>query len=126
MFAIASDVLLETTAQTLTKTFYHIIENPDVLSRLRVELEQAMPDTMQMPSLATLQNLPYLNAVVDEGVRISFPVPARSPRIFEDRVLQYEKWTIKPGVRPPQAYISFHLTTLKDFSFDVALDGHNE
>jgi cytochrome P450 len=126
MSGIASNVHLETTAQTLTKTFYHIIENPKVLSRLHVELKQAIPNAMQMPSLATLQNLPYLNAVVDEGIRISFPVPARSPRIFEDRVLHYEGWTIKPGVSLPQGCISSHLINLTDFSLDVTMDGHNE
>ncbi|KIX08918.1 uncharacterized protein Z518_03575 [Rhinocladiella mackenziei CBS 650.93] len=87
----------ETTAQTLTRTFYHLLQSPRVMERLRKELNAAIPSPMKIPSLATLQNLPYLNAVVDEGVRISFPVPARSPRIFRDHALQYGEWTIKPG-----------------------------
>ena len=37
-------------------------------------------------------------AVVEEGVRISLPVPARSPRIFQDHALKYGKWTIEPGI----------------------------
>lgn len=87
----------ETTAQALTRTFYHLLVNPQFLRRLREELKSAMPDPKEMPSLAMLQNLPYLNAVVEEGVRISFPVAARSPRVFEDHALQLGEWTIEPG-----------------------------
>ena len=93
----------ETTAQTLARTFYHLLENPKVLKKLRGELKQALPDGQEMPSLATLQHLPYLNAVVEEGVRISFPVPARSPRVFRDHALQYGRWTIQPGVSIPSS-----------------------
>lgn len=92
----------ETTAQSLMRTFYYLIENPHIIKRLRNELDPVMPVPKAIPSLATLQNLPYLNAVVEEGVRISFPVPARSPRIFRDHALQYDKWTIEPGVRRPK------------------------
>jgi cytochrome P450 len=88
----------ETTAQSLVRLFYHLLGSPDVVKRLRDELLTAMPKPGEMPSLATLQNLPYLNAVVDEGVRIAFPVAARSPRIFRDHTLQYEQWAIQPGV----------------------------
>ena len=77
---------------------YHIMANPRVLETLREELIEAIPDPDVMPSIATLQNLPYLCAVVDEGVRISLPVPARSPRIFQDHALQYGRWTIEPGI----------------------------
>jgi cytochrome P450 len=87
----------ETTAQALQRTLYHLLQHPDVVTKLRHELDAALKPGA-MPSLAELQNLPYLNAVVEEGVRISFSVPARSPRIFRDHTLQYEQWTIKPGV----------------------------
>jgi cytochrome P450 len=88
----------ETTAQTLTRTFYHLIENPQIVEKLRAELTVAIPEPDKIPPLAVLQNLVYLNAVVDEGVRISFPVPARSPRVFRDHTLHYGNWTIRPGV----------------------------
>lgn len=88
----------ETTAQVISRTFYHVVANPLVLRRLREELMKAIPDADEMPSLQTLQNLPYLSAVVEEGVRISFPVPIRSPRIFRDNALQYKQWTIQPGM----------------------------
>lgn len=88
----------ETTAQVISRTMYHVVANPSVLQRLRDELVQAIPDPAVMPSLTTLQNLPYLSAVIEEGTRIALPVPARSPRVFRDHALQYGDWTIEPGV----------------------------
>ncbi|KIW72614.1 hypothetical protein PV04_00796 [Phialophora macrospora] len=87
----------ETTAQTLVRSFYHLVENPQIVKKLRDELTVAIPEPDKIPPLAVLQNLVYLNAVVDDGVRISFPVPARSPRVFKDHTLHYGKWTIRPG-----------------------------
>jgi hypothetical protein len=88
----------ETTAQTLTRTSYYILDSPDVQSRLLRELKDAIPDPNAMPALSTLQGLPYLTAVIEEGVRIALPVLARSPRVFRDQTLTFGKWTIKPGV----------------------------
>ncbi|KAJ9602459.1 hypothetical protein H2200_013002 [Cladophialophora chaetospira] len=87
----------ETTAQSLVRTFYHLLQNPKAVKKLRDELNIAMPEPNKIPPLATLQNLPYLNAVVEEGIRISFPVPARSPRVFYDHPLQHGDWNIAPG-----------------------------
>ena len=98
----------ETTAWVLTRTFYHLLQNPSVVERLGEEMKTAIPDPSVMPSLAMLQNLPYLNAIVDEGVRISFPVPARSPRVFRDHTLQYGKWTIQPGVSSIKSVHAIH------------------
>ena len=88
----------ETTAQTLTRMYFHLLTSPEVLGRLRKELIEALPDGREMPTLGFLQQLPYLNAVVEEGVRISFPVPARSPRVFRDHTLRFEGYEIRPGV----------------------------
>jgi cytochrome P450 len=88
----------ETTAQVISRTFYHILANPSVLRKLRMELTDAISDAESMPTIALLQRLPYLSAVVEEGARISLPVPARSPRVFQDRSLQYGGYTIPPGV----------------------------
>jgi hypothetical protein len=50
----------ETTAQTLTTTHFHILDNPDVLKKLRAELEVAMPDQLAPAKLAVVEHLPYL------------------------------------------------------------------
>jgi cytochrome P450 len=91
----------ETTASTLTRTIVSILENPSVLERLQGELKAKFKNPDEMPSIDELSNLEYLNAVVEEGVRISFPVLARSPRIFQTHALHYKNWVIPAGVSEP-------------------------
>jgi cytochrome P450 len=74
----------ETTAWTLSATMYYILANPEILSRLRGELEQAAPDPQKLPSLARLEQLPYLTAVVNEGLRLSYGVSTRLQRISRE------------------------------------------
>jgi cytochrome P450 len=88
----------ETTASTIARTSYHILANPSVLKRLQEELMVAIPNANVIPPLAELSHLPYLNAVIEEGLRIALPVLSRSPRVFQDHALQYKEWTIPPGV----------------------------
>lgn len=57
----------ETTAWSLTIGSFHIIDNPDVMQRLKAELVEAMPDPYQILPWAELEQLPYLNAVIKEG-----------------------------------------------------------
>jgi cytochrome P450 len=50
----------DTTANTLTVTHFHILDNPEVLEKLRAELEVAMPDQFAPAKLAVVERLPYL------------------------------------------------------------------
>lgn len=88
----------ETTASTIARTVYHILANPEVHKRLQEELTVAMPVADAIPSLSKLSQLPYLNAVIEEGLRVSLPVLSRSPRVFQDHAVQYKEWVIPPGV----------------------------
>ncbi|KAF2447649.1 benzoate 4-monooxygenase cytochrome P450 [Karstenula rhodostoma CBS 690.94] len=60
---------LETTARYLTNITTHLILRPDCLARLRAELKMAMPTLGDCPPSIVLENLPYLSAVVHEGLR---------------------------------------------------------
>lgn len=52
---------------TLSLACYHIIQDRKIHSKLRAELDEAMPDpTIPIP-LAKLERLPYLMACIDEG-----------------------------------------------------------
>jgi cytochrome P450 len=80
----------ETTAQVISRTFYHVVANWGTAGvKLREELKKAMPDPKAIPKLSVLQTLPYLNAVWEEGLRLSVPVPARVPRVFPEDDLVY-------------------------------------
>ncbi|KAI5358889.1 putative cytochrome P450 [Septoria linicola] len=61
----------DTTSTTLTWAFYNLIRNPSTLARLRSELSATGTPASQL-SFRTAQSLPYLNAVIDETLRL-FP-----------------------------------------------------
>jgi hypothetical protein len=49
-----------TTGDAMSKTCFYILQNPAVLTRLQQELLAALPDIDGVPSLAAVQQLPYL------------------------------------------------------------------
>lgn len=80
----------------------YLVSHPEVLGKLKAELESAIPDAMDMPVLKTVENLPYLSAVVSEVLRLAIGVSSRQTRIAPDEVMQYndgnKAWAIPPGV----------------------------
>lgn len=59
----------ETTASALAWTLYHVLARPDVLDRLRAELEQVVGDGPVDPM--AVARLEYLDAVVKESARLT-------------------------------------------------------
>lgn len=58
------------TARTLDVTAYYILANPCIRTRLMKELAVLMSDFPNIcPSLVDLRDLPYLQAVIKEGLR---------------------------------------------------------
>ncbi|KAM0809196.1 hypothetical protein AB5N19_09539 [Seiridium cardinale] len=76
----------ETTAWTLTLITFHLLAQPDTLARLTKEVEDADADNL---SWFALEKLPYLNAVISEGLRLSYGVSQRLTRIAPDENLVY-------------------------------------
>ncbi|KAB8210099.1 putative benzoate 4-monooxygenase cytochrome P450 [Aspergillus parasiticus] len=77
-----------TTAYVLRGTAYHIAANPSVRQRLHGELVATIPDPQQFPTLTTLEQLPYLTAVIQEGLRLCDPVTHRISRQLPDQPLE--------------------------------------
>ncbi|KAI0380236.1 cytochrome P450 [Hypomontagnella monticulosa] len=71
----------ETTMYALSVCSYHILSNPEVISRLQTELVNAIPDPEAVPDLDTLMRLPYLTCVITEGLRFSYGLPQRLSRL---------------------------------------------
>lgn len=69
----------ETTATELSGLTYNLLKNPTKLARLQNEIRSAFSslDDIHMNNLAQLE---YLNACVEEGLRIYPPVPVGLPR----------------------------------------------
>ncbi|KAK4554665.1 hypothetical protein LTR86_008167 [Recurvomyces mirabilis] len=73
----------DTTAIALTSIFYHVHKNPAVLARLRTEIDAAYENaTLSVPvRYNEAIKLPYLNAVVKEGLRIHHSLGTGLPRL---------------------------------------------
>ncbi|EEQ28161.1 benzoate 4-monooxygenase cytochrome P450 [Microsporum canis CBS 113480] len=97
-------------SQALAITMFHILNNSEVYEKLREELMRALPNPRVDPPLAMLETLPYLTAVIKEGLRISALVTSRLPRISPDGILEYVNWKIPAGT---PVSMSIYLT-LKD------------
>jgi len=85
----------ETTAIALSWTFYLLAQNPDVEARLVSELETALQG--KPPTPADLPRMPYLEATVDESLRIYPPawvVGRQSTAPFELGGYQFPEGTV--------------------------------
>ena len=91
----------------LSLTTYFVLQNPEILERLCGELETAMPDPESSPSQQVFESLPYLNAVMDEGFRLSYGSMHRLSRSHPNNTLQYHDWTIPAGT--PVGYSAYML-----------------
>jgi cytochrome P450 len=109
-----------TTAHTMTTIVYHVLANPGIKSQLELELSKQcsnLPTSQRQPDLRQLEQLPYLSAVVSEGLRLSFGVSHRLPRIAPDTALHYQgtvngknyDYTIPPGVPVSMTQMLIHL-----------------
>ncbi|KAK4655496.1 hypothetical protein QC762_302900 [Podospora pseudocomata] len=86
----------ETTGQTLTRMFFYLKHVPDALERFREELDVAIPSEQDIPSWSTLQQLPYLTAVIKEALRLSYGITTRLPRVAHEAII-YKQYVIPAG-----------------------------
>ncbi|KAL6718626.1 hypothetical protein ACLMJK_002860 [Lecanora helva] len=86
-----------TVAHTLTVITYHVIQDKAILQKLQTELKTVMPHSDSQPKWSQLEQLPYLTAVILEGLRWGHGVTHRLQRISPDIALQYHDYIIPPG-----------------------------
>ncbi|MCJ1361668.1 hypothetical protein MMC16_000768 [Acarospora aff. strigata] len=97
-----------TTAHALRTTTYHLLANPPILQTLLAELDDAIPGLAQPPPLQQLEKLPYLSAVITEGLRIGYGIVHRLERSFPDRALIYGPYTIPPNTPVSMSTVLVH------------------
>lgn len=111
---------METTARALSVAFYHLLHKPELMRRLREEL-QTLPEVEDDSwSVSQVENRPFLvsylslvfdissflsdenkqRGVFNEGLRQSHGSLNRMPRIATQDALIYNNYTIPPGVSP--------------------------
>ncbi|OAQ57611.1 oxoglutarate/iron-dependent oxygenase [Pochonia chlamydosporia 170] len=106
-----------TTAWAATTAVYYLVSNPDCLLQLKSEIADAIQTAADAGQdkecglpLSVLEKLPYLSAVIQEGLRLSYGVATRLARIAPDEALVVqssktsktsrtgsEEWIIPPG-----------------------------
>lgn len=76
-----------TTATTLSYVYFSLARNPEVQDKLIEELRQfnggiyLTPDDYNSQIYSEVENLPYLNAVIDETLRVYSAIPGQEPRV---------------------------------------------
>lgn len=101
-----------TTASALELITFWLLKQPDMLRKLKKELHTVMPsvDDVGKVPLATLESLPYLTAVIKEGLRLSYGLSARSQRIDPDNAIEFtDKDTGRQWVIPPRTPVSINI-----------------
>ncbi|KAL3477617.1 cytochrome P450 [Aspergillus californicus] len=101
---------LTTTGWSLSVGTFYLLSNPQVLARLRRELDKAIPEyNPEHPTAglewAELEKLPYLTAVIKETIRLSYSTTSRNVRLLS-KPIQFQDWLI-PARTPISMSIPF-------------------
>ena len=78
----------DSTANTLAVIVYHLLSNPDKLQKLQAELRGALPPD-SLTDFSKIETLPYLSAVIQEGLRLHPAVATRQERVAPEEELVY-------------------------------------
>ncbi|KAL9122968.1 MAG: hypothetical protein Q9187_000475 [Circinaria calcarea] len=88
---------VETIANTLNVIMFNLLTHPEQLACVKQELHTAMPTLGSPPSWSLLEGLPYLSAVISEGLRTAMGVTSRFIHVAPNRDLVYNAWVIPVG-----------------------------
>ena len=96
MFTILT-AAADTSGHAMAIITYHVVSNPGIYRTLTSELKEAFPDRTTDLEYLTLEKLPYLTAVIKEGLRCSYGVPGRLPRMIETTQATFNGYTVPRG-----------------------------
>lgn len=71
----------DTTSNTSCALLYHCLRNPDVIKKLQKELDAAIPNIDTVPEFYMVKDLPYLDFVIKETMRIHSTSSLGLPRL---------------------------------------------
>jgi cytochrome P450 len=99
---------VETVSNAICVTLVYLHLNPSCLSSLKNELQAAIPNPAQIPSYTELARLPYLSAVVNEGLRKAVGISHRFIRVVPDGAIAYGTYILPPGTAVSMSTIVMH------------------
>lgn len=87
----------DTTGNAMTVSAFNVLYDPAIYERLVAELEWKFPNQNAELPFVDLERLPYLTAVIKEGLRLSFGVVGRLPRVVPAPGATFEGHYLPPG-----------------------------
>jgi cytochrome P450 / NADPH-cytochrome P450 reductase len=84
----------DTTSGLLSFTLYYLLDNPETLLKARAEVDSVIDDDETL-SVKHLQNLPYVDAVLKESIRLQPPVAGVHLRPLRDVEIIGGKYLLK-------------------------------
>jgi len=72
----------DTTSNTSCAILYHCLKHPEAIQKLQTELDDALPDPDAVPTFSQVKNLPYMDAVIKEAMRIHNTSSLGLPRVI--------------------------------------------
>ena len=96
------------TAGMLNMSTFHVLSNPSILATLMDELNKAISDPSHLPNVSQLEKLPYLTAVMNEGLRMSYGISHRLQRIAPDHAISFHGDIIPPGTPVGMTSVLMH------------------
>ncbi|KAI9706760.1 MAG: hypothetical protein M1820_004730 [Bogoriella megaspora] len=109
----------ETTAWTLAVVTFYLLDKPDIASKLREHLQRVLVGG-EIPSWSALEQVSYLSATVQEGLRLMQGTVsrlqriAREPLVFRNQcawgnaVTEQKEWVIPAGTPVGMTSVQIH------------------
>ncbi|GAP91979.1 putative cytochrome p450 [Rosellinia necatrix] len=79
-----------TTGHTLCAILFELLSHPYIYKMVKDEISQTILGEDSIASYIDVQNLPYFNAVINEGLRLHPGVISRMPRISPEKDIIYQ------------------------------------
>ncbi|OBZ71224.1 hypothetical protein A0H81_08431 [Grifola frondosa] len=99
----------DTTSCVLSNLFYCILSHPDVYKRLQAEVDAYFPPGENALNTTNHADMPFLNAVINETMRVFPPLPSGSQRTT---TRETGGRAIGPYYLPPGTAVSVHFYSL--------------
>ena len=99
---------IETISNTLNVILFYLLQDASQLNRLQKELQVLMPDPTRLASWSQLETLPYLTAVISEGLRKAVGVTSRLIRVAPRHDITYKQYTIPASYAISMSIMNLH------------------
>ena len=120
---------LSTTGWAATVASYHILNNPEILRKLRAELFTVIPKGQKRRDCtdldwAALEALPYFQACIKEAIRLSYGMSSRGTRITPKDIIYTESEYYAKG--PKSQSKVWRIPAFTPVSMSTAVTSHVE